>query len=219
MGSEKQQWPSKFQTVEEAMSADGYNSKSRLEFNQYVGDLEDGTATVPQELRGDVVSDNGQCEWDKKKAFVNLHKHKISFEEASKVFEPSLPYGYGILYDDPSDDGTGLNSPWGLDIRDKVLARMPNGACYIIKVDREHVHSGRVRLVSVRPVSEKVVLEAIKAHETNSSVSVIARAVFGDFAERVSPSRKTPEFYVAIRSSLQSYENIRYLSDVTKKAF
>lgn len=214
VNSGRKKLPVVYETVEEAMRADGRDPENRLEWNQYVIDLADGCVPVPQELRGDAVSSNGQCEWDKKKAFVNLYKHKVSFEDASKVFEPSLPPGYGIIYDDPLDDGTGLTSPWGLDIRNKVLARMPGGACYIILVDREHVQSGRVRLISVRRVSEQVVLEAIKAHETDSSVSVMARVVFWDFAERTPSSRKTPEFYQAVKSSIQAYENIRYLSSI-----
>lgn len=36
-------------------------------------------------------------EWDKKKAATNLSKHKVSFEEASTVFEDAN----AILFDDP----------------------------------------------------------------------------------------------------------------------
>jgi hypothetical protein len=119
--------PAMFQTVEESMIAHGMNPKSRRGLREFISELESANIVPPQELRGDEVSDNGQCEWDKKKAFINLHKHGVSFEEASQIFEETLPHGYGVLYDDPTDNGTGLESFWGVDIRDKVLGRLPGG--------------------------------------------------------------------------------------------
>jgi hypothetical protein len=202
-----------YQTVEESMRAHYKDPESKWDRKRFADDLEAGNVVPPQELRGDAVSNNGQCEWDKKKAFINLYKHGVSFEDASRAFEPASPPGYGIIYDDPTDDGTGLESFWGVDIRDKVLVRLPGGACYMIKVDREHVHSGRVRLISVQRVSEREVLRALQAHEVNSSVSVLARVAFASVAS--SPSnRRSPVIRADINRRIKAYENVRHLSSI-----
>jgi uncharacterized DUF497 family protein len=180
---------------------------------KYVLELASGDIAPPEELRGDAVSANGQCEWDKKKAFINRYKHGVTFEEASVAFEDSLAPGYGIIYDDPTDNGSGLDSFWSVDIRDKVIARLPGGACYMIKAGREHVNSRRVRLISVQRVSEKEVMKAIKEHEINSSVSVLARVAFASVGW--SPSnRRNPLVRADINRRIQAYENIRYLSSI-----
>jgi hypothetical protein len=202
-----------FQTVEEAMRFYALDPHSKRRRKQYATGLESGDFVVPQELRGDEVSVNGQCEWDKKKAFINLHKHGVSFEDASLVFEESPPPGYGILYDDPQDNGFGLESFWGIDIRDKVVARFGGKGCVIVKVDREHVSSGRVRLISAHLVSEKDVVRAIRDHEINSSVSVVLR-VEADTLGRYLGVSKTPEIEAEVKRRIQAYENIRYLSSI-----
>jgi uncharacterized DUF497 family protein len=175
--------------------------------------LESANIVPPQELRGDAVSANGQCEWDRKKAFINLYKHGVSFEEVSLVFSEKPPSGYGILYDDPTDDGTGLESFWGIDIRDKVVARLGGKGCVIVKIDREHVRSGRVRLISVKKASEKEVMKAIRAHEINSSVSVLLRVETALLRRHISAT-KHPEIVAEVKRRIRAYENIRYMSSI-----
>jgi uncharacterized DUF497 family protein len=202
--------PAKYQTVEEAMVAYGMDPKTRNGLKTFVSELVSNDVPTLQELRGDEVSKNGRCEWDKKKAFINLYKHGVSFEEASLIFEDNPPSGYGVLYDDPSDDGLGLESFWGIDIRDKMVARLGGKGCVIVKVDREHVHSGRVRLISVRKVSEKDVMLAIRDHEINSSVSVVLRVEAALFGKRMWAS-SGPKMVEGVQQQIQAYENIRFL--------
>jgi uncharacterized DUF497 family protein len=199
-----------FDTVEESMRYYGFED-TRKGLGGYAGDLESGDVSCPGELRGDAVSQNGQCEWSKKKAFINEYKHGVSFEVASWLYSENPPPGYRILYDDPADNGEGLESLWGIDIRDTVVARLGGIGCFLVKVDREHVHSGRIRLISVRKVSEKAVVEAIKKHETNSSVSVLARVVVGTLGKKYITSSESPVLEEMNRRVL-AYENVRYLA-------
>jgi uncharacterized DUF497 family protein len=207
-GSGRKRLPKVYETVEEVMVAYGMNPKTRHGLKTFALELVSDDVPTPQELRGDDISKNGQCEWDKKKAFINLHKHGVSFEEASLIFEANPPAGCGVLYDDPSDDGTGLESFWGIDIRDKVIGRLPSGACFIVKIDREHTNSSRVRLVSVRRVSEKDVVQAIRNHEANSSVSVVLRVEAADVRKHVVVSSIMLE---GVKQRIQEYENLRLL--------
>jgi uncharacterized DUF497 family protein len=184
---------------------------SKASRKRYAASLESGDFVPPQELRGDAVSANGKCKWDKKKAFINLYKHGVSFEEASLVFGGKHLPGYEVLYDDPTDDGSGLEGFWGVDIRDKMVARLGGSGCVIIKVDREHVRSNRVRLISVQKVSEKDVMRAIQAHEINSSVSVTLRVEAATVGRYLRPSSVVQ---AKVEQIVQAYENIRYLSSV-----
>jgi hypothetical protein len=69
--------------------------------------LEEDSANCPVELQGDGVSSNGKCEWDKKKAFINLYKHEVSFEDVSRLYSPNPPAGYEVLFEDPDGSGSG----------------------------------------------------------------------------------------------------------------
>jgi uncharacterized DUF497 family protein len=201
-----------FETVEESMRFWGCEP-TREGFMTYIALLESGDISPPLGLRGDEVSPDGECEWDKKKAFINLHKHGVSFRDISPLFSEKPPPGFWVLYDDPNDDGDGLESVWGHDIRDKVVAAINGQGYYLIKVDRDHVHSGRVRLISVWKVSKKVVDDAIRAHEINSSVSVLARVILGSFGRSVTDQA----VLVEMNRRVQAYENIRYLTASTKR--
>jgi uncharacterized DUF497 family protein len=204
-----------FDTVEESMRFYLKDPNDKRALKIYASDLEAGDVGCPAELKGDAVSHNGQCEWDKKKAFINLYKHGVDFETASLAYSDDPPSGYGVIYDDPSDDGTGFESFWGIDIRDRVIARLGGNGYVMIKVDRDHVKSGRVRLISVQRVSEKEVLKAIQAHEINSSVSVLARVAVASYPRKPSTFRN-PLIRAEIDRRIQAYENVRYLSSIAK---
>jgi uncharacterized DUF497 family protein len=204
------------ETVEESMRAHYRDPSDKRDLKAYASELEAGDITPPLELQGDEVSLNGQCEWDKKKAFINLYKHGIGFETASLVYSPSPPSGYEIIYDDPTDDGTGFESFWGIDIRDKVLARLGGNGCVMIKVDRDYVNSKRIRLVSVQRVSEREVLKAIREHEVNSSVSVMVRVAVASHPRKPALF-KNPLIKADINRRIQAYENIRYMASIMKR--
>jgi uncharacterized DUF497 family protein len=180
--------------------------------------LDSSEVQCPLDLKGDDVSVNGQCEWDKKKAFINQYKHNVSFEEVSKLYSDPPPLGYAVLYDDPDDTGTEEGSFWGFDIRGWVVAKIGSRGCIIIQVDRSHTKSKRVRLISARPVSQKAALDAIHDHELNSSVSVTARVIFNSFG-KASGSVEGQEIRDGLFRKIQAYENIRYLTSVMDKAF
>jgi uncharacterized DUF497 family protein len=205
--------PSRFQTVEESMLFYDLDPSSKYWRKKYALSLESGDFGVPQELEGDAVSDNNQCEWDKKKAFINLYKHGVSFEDASLLFEETPPPGYEVVHDDPTDEGIGLESFWGIDVRDKMVARLGGKRYVIVKVDREHVDSGRVRLISVWKVPEKAVLKALKDHNLNSAVSVVLRVEASVLRRHVSASRN-PEILAEVDRRIKAYENVRYLSSI-----
>jgi hypothetical protein len=197
-----------FETVEESMRAHYLDPSRQKDLRVYASELEAGNFAKPKELAEDAVSANGKCEWDKKKAFINRYKHGISFESVSLAFSDPPPKGFEILYDDPNDDGTGLVSFWGVDIRDSVIARIGGKGCALVKVDREHTHSRRVRIITAYPLRERAVMEAIKAHELNSSVSVLARSVVG--------SRRglSASIRAAVDLKVKEYENIRRLTSL-----
>jgi hypothetical protein len=71
--------------------------------------------------------------------------------------------------------GLGGESAWGLDVRDYVAAKIGRKGCGIIQVSPDNTSSGRVRLISARPVSHKAAMDAIKDRQLNSSVNVIDR--------------------------------------------
>jgi uncharacterized DUF497 family protein len=200
-----------FDTVEESMRGHYMDPDDKREVKEYADALLAGDIASPLELRGDTISQNGACEWDKKKAFINKYKHGVTFEQASLAFSENPPPGYGVLYDDPNDDGTGFEAPWGIDIRDQVVARLGGSGCVMVKVDRDNVKSGRVRLISVRWVSEKEVMKAIQEHEINSSVSVLARAAVASHPYR-SRAFKNKAIRSEVNRRIQVYENIRYLA-------
>jgi uncharacterized DUF497 family protein len=206
------------ETVEEFLRTHHLDPSVRESREILASMLEGGEVSCPLELRGDDISVNEQCEWDKKKAFINLYKHKISFEEVSKLYSTQPPPGYEVLYDDPTDTGTEEGSFWGFDIRDWVVAKIGAQGCIIIQVDRSHTVSGRVRLISARPVPQKAALDAIRDHELNSSVSVTARVIFNSFGGgSVSVAGRGAKS--GLFRKIQAYENIRYLTAVAKKAF
>jgi uncharacterized DUF497 family protein len=210
--------PEEFQTVEEEMVYYSLDPNSNYWRKRFAENLESGEVGVPQELLGDDVSANGKCEWDKKKAFINRYKHGVSFDEASLVFAERPPAGYEVLFDDPHDKGSGLDSFWGIDIRDKMVVRLGGKACAIIKVDRNHVNSKRVRLISVQRVSEKEVMKALQAHSVNSSVSVVLRIEAAMLRRHLVVS-ENPEIAAEVKRRIQAYENIRYLSSIMDKVF
>jgi hypothetical protein len=131
------------------MEYNGFDPSYADQWEDYADKLNQGfiRGEIPDELQGDAVSENGQCEWDKLKAFVNKWTHDITFEEVSKLFGVSLP-GYRIIGEMPNAYGTGVKSPSGLDLRDFVLAEIGKGRYAIIKVDRDYTVSDRIRLVS-----------------------------------------------------------------------
>ena len=128
---------------------------------QYAEMLDSGqTDVVPLELCGVEVSHNGLCDWDKKKAFINEHKHKISFEVVSKVFEDPPPRGFQIV-----DDG--WNSyDWnaGMD-REYVLAKIASNLYLVIRTQGV---GSLIRLISARLVktheAEKIVVGNLKQY-------------------------------------------------------
>jgi uncharacterized DUF497 family protein len=213
LGSGKKPLSSVYPTVNEFLLAHHLDPKMEESRAALASMIEDGEAIPPLELQGNGVSSNGQCEWDKTKAFINQYKHGVSFEEVSLLYSERPPLGFKVIYDDPTDKGTGLGSVWGFDIRDWVVAKIGKRGCILVKVDREHTFSGRVRLISARPVSEKVALKAIQDHELNSSVSVTARVIFNSFGREYATSMGQmvrDELF----SRIQAYENIRYLSSI-----
>ena len=85
--------------------------KEKLE--KYARKLEGKEKNVPiaVELRGPGFSSNGLCEWDKLKEFINWHKHGVSFEVVSKVFEKPFPKGYSVERT-TTDKKTGNKELW-----------------------------------------------------------------------------------------------------------
>jgi uncharacterized DUF497 family protein len=205
--------PSFYETVDEFLLA--HHMDPNLEESRAVlaDMIEKKEVPPPAEISGEGVSLNGQCEWDETKAYINLYKHGVSFEEVSLLFSEVPPLGFEVLYDDPTDTGTGLGSIWGYDIRDWVVAKIGRRGCILVKVDREHTKSGRVRLISARPVSQKVAFRAIQDHELNSSVSVTARVIFNSFGREFNTVMGQP-VRDELFSKIQAYENVRYLSSI-----
>ena len=113
-------------------------------------DSEGKDTPVAIELRGDEVSGNGLYIWDKKKAFINEHKHDIVFQEVSRVFEDPPPPGYVVFagYPDPIPDPGGVNN--------RTFAIVPPDECLIIWVQQE---GGYIRLISVMQTTKKVLWE------------------------------------------------------------
>jgi hypothetical protein len=198
----------RFQTVEESMRYYCMDPSSKYWRKEFAFGLLAGDFVVPQELRGDEVSRNGTCEWHKIKAFTNLYRHGVSFEEASLAFDRSLHPGYGVVYADLSDDGDGLIPFWGVDIRDKVIARLPGGNCFMVKIDQEYISSGRARLLSAQWASEKAVLKALEAHEKDPFVSVLARVAFASVGWSLS-NRRNRRVRANIHRRIQDYERLR----------
>lgn len=85
--------------------------KEKLE--QYAEKLDSKEKGVPiaRDLRGKKFSANGLCEWERVKEFINWHKHNVSFEVVSKIFEKPLPKGYSIEFD-TEDKKTGYRELW-----------------------------------------------------------------------------------------------------------
>jgi uncharacterized DUF497 family protein len=150
--------------------------------------LEEGSVNCPLELQGDAVSDNGRCEWDKKKAFINLHKHGISFDVVSLLYSPVPPSGYEVLFSDPDGSGAVGESVWGLDVRDFVVAKIGRKGCVLIRVSPDTILRGSVRLISARPVSQRVAMEVIQEREIKSSVEIFdqifLQAIFSSHRRR-----------------------------------
>jgi hypothetical protein len=138
---------------------------------------------VPDDWNKLVVSSNGKCEWFHAKDFINRQLHGMSFERVSLLFGDTLPSGDEVLFADPEGTGDGVERPWGYDFRGRVVAKIGGNHYFIIRVDFDHVKSGRIHLVSAYAVSRKVVEDAIQDHAVNSSVNILERIMVGYFRE------------------------------------
>ena len=77
-------------------------------------------------------------EWEEAKAAANLHKHKVSFEEAATVFEDDL----SLTGCDPDHSlGEHRFVTFGLSAANRVLA--------VSHTER----SGKIRIISARPAT------------------------------------------------------------------
>jgi hypothetical protein len=151
-------------TIEESMEAHDLNPHNKGDVAEYARMLLSGELVhggVPEDLRGDAVSLNSLCEWDRKKAFANKAFHDVSFETVSKLFEGNRP-GFQVLFGDIDAQGSGKTSLWGKDVRDFVVAKIGGDNFYVVKVDREHTVSGRIRLVTAFRLKKDVVLRLLK---------------------------------------------------------
>jgi uncharacterized DUF497 family protein len=155
--------------IEESMEYNGFDPSYADQWEDYADKLNQGfiRGEVPEDLQGDAISENGQCEWDKVKAFVNKWTHNITFEEVSKLFGVSLP-GYKIMGEVPNAYGTGRSSPSGVDWRDFVLAEIGKGRYAVIKVDRGNTSSGRIRLISAFPLKPSEFEKVLKRFLSSS---------------------------------------------------
>lgn len=81
-----------------------------------------------------------EFEWDPQKAAANLRKHKVSFEEASTVFNDVL----ATIYEDPDHSLT--------ERRYLAIGTSENGRLlHIAFADRGE----RIRIINARPVTTK----------------------------------------------------------------
>lgn len=66
------------------------------------------------------MEENLKCEWDKKKARLNLRKHNVTFEEASTVYyDPLARIGEDVEHSDG-------------EYRDLIIGRSANGRLLIV---------------------------------------------------------------------------------------
>jgi hypothetical protein len=153
-------------TIEESMADYGLDPRDKIDLAEYARMLRDGELMfgVPEELQGDAVSGNGLCEWSCKKAFANKVFHDVSFETVSKLFEGERP-GYRVLFGDIDSQGSWRASSWGEDVRDFIVARIGGNSFYVVKVDREHTVSGRVRLVTAFRLKSEDVLRLMRGRD------------------------------------------------------
>jgi len=133
-----------------------YDSQCR----QYADLLDTQQKNIPvaDELVGIQVSLNGICDWDRKKAFVNLYKHGADFEEISLLFDEPLPDGW-ILIDDFVDVGSeGEN--------DRVYGFIPPSLFLVIKTQND---GGLVRLISARGTTKAALRKDLDRQYVKSS--------------------------------------------------
>ena len=126
---------------------------------QYAEMLDSGEVTLlADELKGDEVSKNKCCEWDRKKAFINEHKHGVSFEFISRLFEIPIPEGHFMFADRPDSGSYGEN--------DRVIAKIGKDRYVVIKIDKS---SSVTRLISAYVVTRKQFERELSQHLIRSS--------------------------------------------------
>jgi uncharacterized DUF497 family protein len=153
----------------------GLDSSRREDLVSYAGYLKGGDVPgkfFPDELKG--MGGNDVCEWEKKKAFENLHLHGISFESVSSLFRDPLPSGYRILFDGVDPSGSGQERSWGRDERSFVVAMSPSGKLYVAEVDREHTNSRKVRLITAYVITEQKAAQLAQDEDVWSGVDIFA---------------------------------------------
>jgi len=134
------------------------DGSERDQLRQYAEMLEEDVGRkvlVAEELLGDTKSLNGLCVWDKKKAFICKHKHDVSFEVISRVFENPPPKGCEII--DP--DGIDSSGEY-----DEIWVRVNKNRYIVIKYEEE---GSLIRLISAwkanatRRIGNSVEFEAV----------------------------------------------------------
>jgi hypothetical protein len=161
----------------------GLDPANKQDLKEFAVKIQADETHVPDDWVHIVISKNNKCEWFFVKDFINTQIHGISFERVSLLFGDESDLGDEILFADPEGTGSGVEYPWGVDLRDRLVAKIGGDHYFIIRVDYDHVKSGRIHLISAYSVSKKVVEAAIQEHSINSSVNILERILIGHLKE------------------------------------
>jgi hypothetical protein len=161
----------------------GLSPSNRSHLKEFARKISADEIPVPDDWNRLVVSSNGRCEWFFVKDFINRQIHGMSFERISLLFGADPPAGDGVMFTDVKSTGDGGERSWGFDFRERVVARVGGNHYFVIRVDSEYVKSGRIHLISAFPVSRKVVMDAVRDHAVDSSVSLMERVIVGSLRE------------------------------------
>ena len=124
--------------------------------------LDSGQKGVPvaDELVGDEISSNGLCVWDRKKAFINNYKHKVSFRVISRVFENPPPPGCEIVNEEANTLGRQGN---------KVYVKISASKYVVITIENA---GAEIRLVSAWKAVRKQAYSGLEIMEEPTSKSL-----------------------------------------------
>ena len=181
-------------TFDEVFRYIGLQGNRDQQYKQYAELLDSKQKGIPvvKELIGDQVSQNGLCEWDKKKAFINKHKHNVEFETISIVFEEPPPDGCEIVKDIPDPNSGGRNN--------RVIVFLAPDVFLVITTEGS---GGLVRLISAREMSMGQVRRELHQSITSSTDAfwnAIADSLYsydadGDVVDSVTSNPTADKFF------------------------
>ena len=197
--------------LEEAMAEYGLVRSNREHLRRYadiVGEPHFNNNDLPDELKGLEISRNNKCEWFKKKNFINIYKHGITFQSVSNYFDDDKP---GKFFESPEHPagGDGLDKKYYVDSRSWLVINMDHSYVLVL-VDKSLTKSGLVHLISARKASTADVERAYQSFDRTGSTeafnNIFSRVNAQDYDYYEGLTRYTGDYGVL----LNFYTNFMY---------